>query len=122
MAEEIIQSRAFPDEIVYCGIRPVFMPYTDPGVTLALAMKKAVTEFIEAENTTPKVILIRNHGFIALGGNAHEVEAITGMWVKTARVLFGAYQLGGIHYMSKDNINRIYTRPDEEYRLRQFKG
>ena len=121
-AWEIYQSRIFPDEIIYCGIRPAFMPYVDPGVKLARAIRQTVEDYIEAEQVVPKVILMQNHGFIALGSNAHEVEAITAMGVKTARVLAGAYQLGGIHYMTQDNINRIYTRPDEDYRRRQFGG
>lgn len=121
-AEEIIRSRVFPDEIVYCGIRPIFLPYMDPGITLGRTMRRAVEEYMEAEGVPPKVILVRNHGLIALGTNAHQVEAITAMWVKTARVLAGAYMLNGIHYMAQENIDRIYTRPDEGYRMRQFKS
>lgn len=115
-AEEIIKSRIFPDEIVYCGIRPVFMPYVDPGVTLARAMQKVVSQFMDEEGVVPKVVLMQNHGFIALGATAKEVEAITAMYVKTAKVLAGAYVLGGVHYLSDSNIERIYTRPDEAYR------
>ena len=121
-AAQIYQSRIFPDEIIFCGVRPVFMPYVDPGMKLARAMRESVQEYVGEEGVTPKVILMQNHGFIALGANGHEVEAITAMGVKTARILAGAYQLGGIHYMTKENIERIYTRPDEEYRRRQFGG
>ncbi|MEN6521432.1 MAG: class II aldolase/adducin family protein [Armatimonadota bacterium] len=115
-AEDIIKSRIFPDEIVYCGIKPVFMPYVDPGVTLAKAVQKVVVKFMDEEGVVPKVVLMQNHGFIALGATAKEVEAITAMYVKTARVLAGAHALGGVHYLSDSNIDRIYTRPDEAYR------
>ena len=71
---------------------------------------------MESEHTAPKVILIQNHGFIALGASSAEVEAITAMWVKTARILAGAYKLGGVHYFTDDNVNRIHSRPDEEPR------
>ena len=119
-AEEIIKGRIFPDEIVCCGRKPVFVPYVDPGVTLAKAMKDAVQEFIEQEGTNPKVILMQNHGLVALGASAKEVEAITAMYVKTAKVLTGAYMLGGIHYLTESNIDRIYTRPDEAYRQQKL--
>lgn len=119
-AEEIINSRIFPDEIVCCGRRPVFIPYVDPGVTLAQSMKNAVREFTEQEGTNPKVILMQNHGLAALGSSAKEVEAITAMYVKTAKVLAGAYMLGGIHYLTDRNIDRIYTRPDEAYRQQKL--
>ena len=121
-AREIIKSRVFPDEIIFCGIRPIFLPYMDPGVELARQIREGVIEFTQAERVRPKAILMQNHGLIALGSTSGEVEAITAMWVKTARVLAGAYALGGIHYLTTENVNRIYTRPDEEYRVRQFKA
>jgi len=120
-AEEILKSRIFPDEIVYCGIEPIYIEYVDPGLQLARIMREQSLRFIEEQGCTPKVILIQNHGLVALGKSAHEVEAITAMWCKTCRVLAGANAFGGIHYFTKDNVKRIYTRPDEHYRMQQFK-
>jgi hypothetical protein len=40
--------------------------------------------------------------------------------VKTARILLGAYALGGPNFLSRENVNRIYTRPDEKYREKQI--
>jgi len=48
------------------------------------------------------------------------VEAITAMACKTARILAGAHIFGGVHYMTKENVERIYTRPDEHCRREQF--
>jgi rhamnose utilization protein RhaD (predicted bifunctional aldolase and dehydrogenase) len=120
-AEKILQSRVFPDEIVYCGIQPIYIEYVDPGLELARIIRERSLKFVEEQGCTPKVILIQNHGLIALGKNAHEVEAITAMWCKTCRVLAGAHTFGGVHYFTKDNVKRIYTRPDEHYRMQQFK-
>lgn len=120
-AEEILKGRIFPDEIVYCGIEPIYIPYVDPGLELARVIRERSYAFIDAQGCTPKVILIQNHGLIALGRTAHEVEAITAMWCKTCRVLMGATIFGGIHYFTRENVERIYTRPDEHYRRQQFK-
>jgi len=120
-AEKILQGRIFPDEIVYCGVAPMYVPYIDPGLGLARAIRERVLRFTEAEGVAPKVILIQNHGLIALGKTAHEVEAITAMWCKTCRVLMGASIFGGINYFTKENVDRIYTRPDEHYRKQQLK-
>ena len=38
------------------------------------------------------------------------------MAVKTARILLGAYALGGPHFISGEAVERIHTRPDELYR------
>lgn len=120
-AEEIIKGRVFPDEIVYCGIEPIYIEYTDPGLVLSRTMRERAHQFIEKHGCPPKVMVIQNHGLVALGRNAHEVEAITAMYCKTCRVLAGATAFGGVHYFSEENVNRIYTRPDEHYRMQQFK-
>ena len=120
-AEEIVKGRVCPDEIVYCGVEPVFMEYVDPGLGLGRTIRENVYRYIDEHGCNPKAILMRNHGLIALGKNAHEVEAITAMECKVARILAGAHIFGGVHYMTNGNVERIYTRPDEHYRNQQFK-
>ncbi len=120
-AEEILKGRIFPDEIVYCGIEPIYIEYVDPGLKLSQIIRERAREYMQEHGCTPKVILVQNHGLIACGKSAHEVEAITAMWCKTCRVLAGASIFGGIHYFTRENVERIYTRPDEHYRQQQFK-
>jgi rhamnose utilization protein RhaD (predicted bifunctional aldolase and dehydrogenase) len=121
-AEEAILGRLFPDEIVICGPAPVFVPYVDPGLPLAYEVRRRILTFIEAYGERPKVILLQNHGLVALGRDPEEVEAITAMAVKTARVLLGTYALGGPHPLSPEAASRIHTRPDEAYRRRLLQG
>jgi rhamnose utilization protein RhaD (predicted bifunctional aldolase and dehydrogenase) len=119
-AAEAIAGRLFPDEIVYCGPAPVYVPYTDPGLPLARKVRALIGEYLDGYGEVPKVILMQNHGLIALGKSAQEVENITAMYVKTARVLLGAYALGGPHFLSPQAAARIHTRPDEAYRRNQW--
>jgi rhamnose utilization protein RhaD (predicted bifunctional aldolase and dehydrogenase) len=119
-AEEAIAGRLFPDEIVYCGPAPVYIPYTDPGVPLACKVRDEIDRYLDEYRETPKVILMQNHGLIALGKTASEVENITAMFVKTARVILGVYALGGPHFMSAEAVARIHTRPDEQYRRQEW--
>jgi rhamnose utilization protein RhaD (predicted bifunctional aldolase and dehydrogenase) len=119
-AEEVVAGRLFPDEIVYCGPAPVYIPYTDPGVPLARAVRDAINRYLDKYRERPKVVLMQNHGLIALGKTASEVENITAMYVKTARVILGAYALGGLHFMSAEAAARIHTRPDEQYRRQEW--
>jgi rhamnose utilization protein RhaD (predicted bifunctional aldolase and dehydrogenase) len=120
--EEAVAGRLFPDEIVYCGPAPVYIPYTDPGLPLARAVRQALSNYLTEYGQSPKVVLMQNHGFIALGGTAAEVEHITAMYIKTARVLLGTYALGGPHFLSPAAVARIHTRPDEQYRRREWGG
>jgi rhamnose utilization protein RhaD (predicted bifunctional aldolase and dehydrogenase) len=119
-AKEAIAGRLFPDEIVYCGPAPVYIPYIDPGVPLARAVRDEIDCYLDEYRETPKVILMQNHGLIALGKTASEVENITAMYVKTARVILGAYALGGLRFLSQEDVARIHTRPDELYRRREW--
>jgi rhamnose utilization protein RhaD (predicted bifunctional aldolase and dehydrogenase) len=119
-AEEAIAGRLFPDEIVYCGPAPVYVPYTDPGLPLARRVRAEIDRYLDEYGETPKVILMQNHGLIALGRTAAEVENITAMAVKAARVLLGTHALGGPHFLSPAAVERIHTRPDELYRRAEW--
>jgi rhamnose utilization protein RhaD (predicted bifunctional aldolase and dehydrogenase) len=121
-AEEAIAGRLFPDEIVYCGPTPVYIPYTDPGVPLARKVRDEIDRYLDLYREIPKVILMQNHGLIALGRTEVEVENITAMYVKTARVILGAYAMGGPHFMSTEAVARIHTRPDEQYRRQEWRS
>ncbi len=110
------EGRLFPDEIVVCGPAPVLVPYIDPGLPLAREVQQRINAYIDTYGDIPKTILMQNHGFIALASTAQQIENITAMAVKTARILVGSYALGGPNFMTSEAVDRIHTRPDEHYR------
>ena len=113
---EAFSGSLFPDQIVYCGPEAVFIPYTDPGLPLALCVKEKVEVYIEKWEAAPKVILLENHGFIALGNTPTEVKNISAMAKKAAKIIIGTYALGGPRFLTEQAVDRIYQRPDEKYR------
>ncbi len=121
-AKKAVSGRLFPDEIVCCGPAVCYVEYIDPGLPLARHLRKRVEEFIDEHNMSPKVILMENHGFIACGKTTRDVETITAMYVKTARILLRTYAMGGPRFLTPENVARIHTRPDEHYRQRQIGG
>lgn len=108
--------RMFPDEIVVCGEAPCCVPYVDPGLPLARELRDRVEAYIDEYGAWPKTIYMQNHGFIAVGKSSKEVESITMMADKSARVMLGAMACGGPAFLSEANVRRIATRPDEHYR------
>ena len=114
--EDAFAGRLFPDEIVLCGPAPVLVPYTDPGLPLAQEVYRRIHRYIDEYGEVPKVLHLQNHGLFVLAKTAKQVENTTAMMVKTARILVGAYALGGPHFMTPANVARIHTRPDEHYR------
>ncbi len=113
--------RLFPDEIVCCGVESVFVPYTDPGLKLSQAIKKSVEAYIRRVQRAPRVILLENHGLIALGGTPEAVLAATLMAVKAARIFVGAASTGAApRFLTPAQVVRIAGRPDEHYRQKAF--
>lgn len=117
LARTFARRRTFPDEIVCCGVESVFVPYTDPGLKLAQAIQKAVGAYIQRLARAPRVILLENHGLIALGATPEAVLAATLMSAKAAEIFVGAAALGGSpRFLSSAQVARIAGRPDEHYR------
>jgi rhamnose utilization protein RhaD (predicted bifunctional aldolase and dehydrogenase) len=113
---DLVAGRIFPDEIVVCGPAPVLVPYRDPGLPLAREIAVRIQAYLESRGERPRLILLQNHGMFALGMSAAQVEQITAMAVKAARILAGAAALGGPEFLTRAAVERIHTRPDEHYR------
>ena len=120
VAETAISGQLFPEQIVVCGPAPAYVPYVDAGFPLARAVRASVLRYMDHWQMPPKVILMQNHGMIAFGSSPIEVDSITEMYVNTCRVLAGTYALGGPHFLSESNVNRIFTRPDQAYRRKEM--
>lgn len=116
MWREHLRGRLFPDEAVVLGRDSVFIPYVDPGVILAKAIKKGIDDYLKQYGEVPKVIYMQNHGVIALGGSCAEAINITLMAVKAARIRLGAIQAGGFECLPTETIEHLLGRPDEKYR------
>jgi rhamnose utilization protein RhaD (predicted bifunctional aldolase and dehydrogenase) len=120
--EAAVRGRIFPDEIVCCGVAPVWVPYTDPGQPLAREIRQGVEAHLDRHGVAPRIVLMQNHGLIALGRTPQEVGSATAMFVKTARILLGTAAFGGPNFLTEENVRRIYTRPDEKYREQGIVG
>lgn len=106
----------FPDEIVVCGRNLAVVPYIDPGIELARSVRRELQRFDAEHGGAPKVILLANHGPVALGQSERDVLNILLMLDKWARILVGNFALGGPEFLPDATAVRIDTRPDEHYR------
>ena len=117
-AAEFASRRLFPDEVVCCGAESVLVPYIDPGLSLARAIRTAIEEHHASAGEIPRVVLLRNHGLIALGATPAAVLAATLMANKAAEIFLGASALGGPGFLEAEQVTRISGRRDEHYRRR----
>jgi rhamnose utilization protein RhaD (predicted bifunctional aldolase and dehydrogenase) len=120
-AREFATKRVFPDEVVCCGVESVFVPYTDPGLPLAQAIRKRTQAFIKKHGRPPRVVLLENHGIITFGRTVEAVLAAMWMAEKAAQIWLGAATLGGPKFMTRRHVYRIAGRPDEEVRRKMLK-
>ena len=118
LGAEPFQRHLFPDDIVVCGIAPLVVPYTDPGFALSNVLRDELQSYQHRYDRSPKMILMGNHGLVALGKTSQEVINISLMADKFARVLHGTYALGGPNYMTPEDADRINNRLDEHHRRR----
>ncbi|NLX13492.1 MAG: class II aldolase [Phycisphaerales bacterium] len=118
---DLFAGSLFPDQIVVLGPAYAFVPYSDPGLALSMAVKHALDHFLKLHQREPKVLLMENHGIIALGHTAQEVLNITAMLVKTCRIITGTLAAGGPRFLSQAQVDRIDKRPDELARRKGFK-
>ncbi|WDQ15989.1 class II aldolase/adducin family protein [Rhodopirellula sp. P2] len=116
MAETFAKRRLFPDEVVCCGARSVLVPYVDPGLRLSLEIREKTEAFLKETGSLPRIILLQNHGVIAIGKTAGAVKAAMLMAHKAATIFVGAASLGGPTFMSEHDVLRIAGRTDEHYR------
>lgn len=110
------QRHIFPDAIVVCGRHVAAIPYVDPGFALAKAVRDELLRFKEAHGAAPKVLLMENHGAVALGQSSKEVLNIMLMLSKWAKILLGSLSIGGPNYLPEHEADRIDRRLDEHYR------
>ena len=110
----------FPDAVVVCGRAPAVVPYVEPGFALAKLVEEELRRFKDEHGAPPKLLLMENHGPVALGKSAKEVLNIMLMADKWAKTLLGAFSAGGPRYLSSADADRIDTRLDEHYRRREL--
>lgn len=117
-ARTFAKRRLFPDEVVCCGVESVFVPYLDPGLKLAQGIRSAVIAYTKRVSRPPRVILLENHGLIALGPTPESVLAATLMAAKAAEIFTGAVTIsfGKPRFLTPAQVERIAGRPDEHYR------
>ena len=106
-ARQFSDRRNLPDEILACGQASVLVPFMPPGLPLAKEIRRKIALWRDRYKTIPKLILIQNHGMIALGKTAEEVQTVTEMAVKYAEIFVGAAMMGGPEFLKPNYVTQI---------------
>jgi rhamnose utilization protein RhaD (predicted bifunctional aldolase and dehydrogenase) len=121
-AADLVAGSLFPDQVVVCGAHALLVPYAEPGLPLARAVRRGLAEYLDEHGSPPRLIHLANHGIVALGESAAQVLAVTTMAVKAARVLSGVLAVGSPTYLDPETVRRLDNRADERHRRRLLAG
>lgn len=105
----------YSDEAVVIG-RPLYVPYATPGIELGRVYAAALREHVSTHRALPQLVLLGNHGIVAIAPTVDGVEAVSTMAVKGARVRAVAYAVGGVAPLSDDDVMKFFTRDDIDER------
>ena len=106
-----------PDIIVYCKSHYIWLEDAD----IAKA-EKAIEAYISKYGHTPKVLLIKGIGLVAVGDNAKNAGIITEVFLDAMKVAAGAQAFGGEHPMEPKWIDFIDNWEVENYRRKVSAG
>ncbi|MGV8913576.1 MAG: class II aldolase/adducin family protein [Rhodoglobus sp.] len=120
-AETSFADAVYSDELMVLG-RSLYIPYAQPGLELGRLFLERLGEHVEQYGETPSLILLGNHGIVAISDSADGAEAISLMAVKSARVRLGALQAGGIASLGADVTAHYFDRPDFRERRAALTG
>lgn len=110
-ARQFSDRRNLPHEIAACGQASVLVPFMPPGLPLAREIRRKIALWRDRYKTTPKLILLQNHGMIALGETAAEVKRVTEMTIKYAEIFVGAAMMGGPEFLKPNYVTQIDASP-----------
>ena len=85
----------YPFAVVTCGRHIATVDSHNPGLALARAVQKELARFRRRHAASPRLLLMANHGAVALGRTAQEALEITLMAEKWALILDGTRRWGG---------------------------
>ena len=117
---DFADNRWFPDQIVRNGIKSCLVPYAPPGKAILKLVEKSVSEFVDEEGYCPKLILLQNHGIITASASKKDCTASTLMCEKSAEIFIGAKLLGGVKFLTKQEVADVDTCPNENYRRNMY--
>jgi len=110
-AEAAYQHWVYSDEAVVVG-RPLFVPYASPGLELGRVVHQALERRWDEDGELPQLILLGNHGIVAIAPTAAGVDSVCAMAVKGAEVRAIAVAMGGVVPLPASAMAKFFARHD----------
>lgn len=110
-----------PDIIVYCKSEYIYIDAETAEEKIAQAEQK-IEEYVARRGHTPKVILIKGIGLVAVGDHAKNAQIIADVYSDAMKIAWYAQSFGGEHAMEPAWISFIDNWEVENYRRKVAAG
>ena len=104
-----------PDGIVYCKSEYIYLDADTPATLIGQAEKK-IEAYVAKRGYTPKVLLIKGIGLVAVGSSPKEARTVTDVFTDAMEVAFHSACFGGPHPMTPRLVAFIDNWEVENYR------
>ena len=110
-----------PDIIVYCRSSYIYLSEQNNVGLLKEAQSKIKT-YVKKNGYTPKVLVIKGIGIVAVGNSADECDIILDIYEDMMRIVDIAQSFGGEHTLSRKQISFIDNWEVENFRRKVSAG
>ena len=110
-----------PDMIVYCKQEYLYLDAVSEADLLRQAEEK-IEAYVARRGYTPKVLLIKGIGLVAVGDHARNADIVTDVFLDAMKIAFWARAFGGAHPMEREWIDFIDNWEVENYRRQVAAG
>ncbi len=116
-------SRPFtPDMIVYCRSGYLYIEHSETPADIIASVKKKLPAFIEKYGCLPKIVVIKNIGFLAVDDTWQAAQTCLDVYEDLMKVSWYAGSFGGHRFMTDEQIRFIDNWEVEHYRRKLAKG
>ena len=119
--ESAFSSFVYSDEAIVIG-SALYVPYAQPGIELGRVFLSSLRAYFASNSDLPSLVLLGNHGIVALADTANGVEAVTEMAYKGAQVRLQALAAGGARPLSAEAVKDYFDREDMAERRKNLSG
>jgi NAD(P)-dependent dehydrogenase (short-subunit alcohol dehydrogenase family)/rhamnose utilization protein RhaD (predicted bifunctional aldolase and dehydrogenase) len=117
--EKTVKSISFPftpDNIVYCRTHPLYIESMGSPEEIITEFIHKLREFRSEYDYSPKIVLIKEIGMLAIDDNIRMVETISDVFEDLMKISYLSDSFGGPHFMTDSQISYIESWESEKYR------
>lgn len=101
-----------PDQIVYCGSFPLWLP----GNATVVQAADAIAAYRQRHGASPRIIILPHAGLLSVAVSPGDAETHAQVYLDAIRVMLGAEKLGGVDYLDAAQRGFIEAWEVEAYR------